>query len=334
VERNEPAQLAGSFSRLSFPWTILHSLLQEHLQTTQLLQPDTPILLAVSGGQDSLCLSQLLIDLQPRWQWRLAIGHCDHGWPQDAGIADRVRQIAAHWGLPFYCWQVQNLPETESAARTWRYQALTQMARTKNYTHIVTGHTQSDVAETLLYNLLRGSGSDGLSSLRPRRPLAERWLVRPLLQIDRRSTGEFCAQRQLPVWLDPYNDSPRYARNRMRRAIGNFETDFHPQVTAHLAQTAEILRAEADYLQELANGHYQQALVEPLVLDRRPLQTLPLALQRRVMRLFLQEHGLSPTFVAIQQAVTLLAAPRRSQTSSLRGGYLWVDENFIKIQRP
>jgi tRNA(Ile)-lysidine synthase len=334
VERNEPAQLAGSFSRLSFPWTSLHSLLQEQLQTTQLLPPDTPILLAVSGGQDSLCLGQLLIDLQPRWKWRLAIGHCDHGWPADAGIADRVRQVATHWGLPFYCWQAQALPETEAAARTWRYQALTQMARTKNYSHIVTGHTQSDMAETLLYNLLRGAGSDGLSSLRPRRPLAERWLVRPLLQIDRRSTGEFCAQRQLPVWLDPYNDSPRYARNRMRRAIGNFETDFHPQVTAHLAQTAEILCAEADYLQELANGHYQQALVEPLVLDRRPLQTLPLALQRRVLRLFLQEHGLFPTFVAIQQAVALISAPRRSQTSSLRGGYLWVDENFIKIQRP
>jgi tRNA(Ile)-lysidine synthase len=232
------------------------------------------------------------------------------------------------------------LPETEAAARAWRYQALIQMAQTKNYTHIVTGHTQSDVAETLLYNLLRGSGSNGLSSLRPLRSLevsaasSNCWLVRPLLQIDRRSTGEFCAQRQLPVWLDPYNDSPRYARNRIRRTIGDFETDFHPQVTAHLAQTAEILRAEADYLQELANGHYQQALVEPLVIDRRPLQTLPLALQRRVLRLFLQKHGLSPTFLAIQQAVYLIAAPQRSQTSSLRGGYLWVDENFIKIQRP
>lgn len=291
------------------------------------------MLVAVSGGQDSLCLGQLLLDLGRRWDWQLAIGHCDHGWPADRGIADRVRSIATTWQLPFYCWNAQKLPETEVAARQWRYAALVQMARTKNYTHIVTGHTQSDLAETLLYNLFRGAGSDGLSSLRAQRPLAERLLVRPLLNIDRSATGKFCADRQLPVWQDVYNEEPRYARNRMRRAIALFQQDFHPQVTAHLAQTAEILGAEADYLAAVATGHYQEALVGAGEIDRRLLQPLPLAIQRRVIQQFLQDQGITPSFAAIQAVVDLIDAPSNSRSSSLSGGQAITVQQFLKIQR-
>jgi tRNA(Ile)-lysidine synthase len=326
---------------VDFPWTILHSKLQATLQGQNLLPRGTHILVAVSGGQDSLCLGQLLLDLSSRWDWRLAIGHCDHCWPGDRGIADRVRSIAAAWQLPFYCWSTQNLPETEAAARYWRYAALAQMARTKNYTHIVTGHTQSDLAETLLYNLLRGAGSDGLSSLRAQRPLAdipsetlrERLLVRPLLNIDRPSTGQFCADRQLPVWQDAYNDEPRYARNRIRRAIAAFQQDFHPQVTAHLAQTAEILSAEADYLAEVARGYYQAALVGEGEIDRRLLQPLPLAIQRRVVQQFLQAQGITPSFAAIEAVVDLIDAPSNSRSSSLGGGQAITVQQFLKIQR-
>jgi tRNA(Ile)-lysidine synthase len=318
---------------VDFPWTILHSKLQATLKRSDLLPHGSRILIAVSGGQDSLCLGQLLIDLQPRWNWVLAIGHCDHGWAADRGIADHVRSIAATWQLPFYCWQAQDLAETEAAAREWRYLSLAQMARTKDFTYVVTGHTQSDVAETLLYNLLRGSGSAGLSSLRTRRQLgADRWLVRPLLEIDRQMTGDFCAGRKLSVWADVYNDQLRYARNRLRRSIGIFERDFHPQVTAHLAQTAEILRAEADYLQEVAIGLYHQALVRKGEIDRRCLQGVPLALQRRVIRQFLQAHGISPSFKAIQSVVELIAAPNRSQSSSLGGCQVVVVGHLLTIQ--
>jgi tRNA(Ile)-lysidine synthase len=275
--------------------------------------------MAISGGQDSLCLGQLLLDLQSRWQWQLAVGHCDHGWPADEGIADRVRTVAQSWQLPYYCWNAQNLPQTEAAARQWRYQALVGMARTRNYQYLVTGHTQSDVAETLFYNLIRGAGSDGLSSLRSSRPLAtDIQLVRPILNIDRQATGEFCQQRQLPVWPDPYNDQPRYARNRLRQNIADLSVQFHPRTTQHFAQTAQILAAEADYLQELALEQYRSALISTDQIDRRSIRHLPLALQRRVIKLFLQDY--SPSFAAIEEVVMLLKAPHNSRSSSLRGG--------------
>jgi tRNA(Ile)-lysidine synthase len=283
------------------------------------------VLMAVSGGQDSLCLGQLLVNLQPRWQWQLAVGHCDHAWPADQGIADRVRSVAQTWQLPFYCWNAQNLPETEAAARHWRYQALMGMAYTRHYQYVVTGHTQSDVAETLFYNLMRGAGSEGLSSLRSFRLLAsDIQLVRPMLSIDRHSTGQFCQQHQLPVWLDAYNDQPRYARNRVRQNIAELSVQFHPRITQHFAQTSQILAAESDYLQELALAQYRSAVVAPdavatpKAIDRRIIGSLPLALQRRVIKLFLQHY--SPSFEMIEAVVSLIHAPHNSRSSSLRGG--------------
>jgi tRNA(Ile)-lysidine synthase len=320
LERNRTAQLARSQPHLGLGTALsLSAQLQAHLQQHQLLPQQSRILIAVSGGQDSLCLGQLLVNLQPRWQWQLAVGHCDHGWPADDGIADRVREVAQTWQLPYYCWNAQNLPQTDSAARHWRYQALIAMARTRSYQYVVTGHTQSDLAETLLYNLMRGAGSAGLSSLRPSRWLAaDLQLVRPILSIDRQATGQFCHQHQLPVWLDVYNDQPHYARNRVRQNIAELSAQFHPQVTAHFAQTAQILAAESDYLQELAIAQYQSALVAPEKLDRQIIAALPLALQRRVIKLFLQNYD--PSFSSIEEIVKLLMAPHNHRSSSLRGG--------------
>jgi tRNA(Ile)-lysidine synthase len=138
------------------PWTPLHSQLHQCLLDRQILPVGAKISIAVSGGQDSLCLGQLMRDLQSRWHWQLAVAHCDHGWTQDIGIAERVAQVAARWLLPFHCETTANLPETEAAAREWRYQALERIAQTTGSTYLVTAHTQTDRAETLLYNLVRG----------------------------------------------------------------------------------------------------------------------------------------------------------------------------------
>ncbi len=85
------------------PWTPLHSQLHQCPIDRQLLPTGANILLAVSGGQDSLCLGQLLRDLQSRWQWQLAIAMSDRGWAQDIGIAKRVAQFTTCWMLPFHC---------------------------------------------------------------------------------------------------------------------------------------------------------------------------------------------------------------------------------------
>jgi len=303
-------------------WTPLHTKLHKTLRQRPLLSPKAKVLVAVSGGQDSLCLGKLLLDLRSKWHWQIAIAHCDHQWSTDRGIAERVRQVAQSWKLPFYLKQAGILPETEAAARNWRYQALVEIAEAEGFTYIVTGHTKSDRAETLLYNLIRGAGADGLTALTWKRDLTtDVALVRPILEVYRHETLEFCQQFDLPVWFDVVNESDRFARNRIRRElIPYLQKGFNPQVENSLAQTAEILRSDVEFLETSAQKLLQDAL-DNNRLDRPCLQSAPLALQRRAIRQFLPSvMSRQPNFAQIEAVVNLISAPNKSRTSTLSGG--------------
>ncbi len=304
-------------------WTIFHARLHQTLREKNLLPKQSRILIALSGGQDSLCLTKLLLDLQPKWQWDLAIAHCDHAWSTDEGIADHVEKIAKNYNLPFYLRVAQSLKETEAAARKWRYQVLREIAEEYNFKYIVTAHTKSDRAETFLYNLIRGAGSDGLSSLSWQRFLTpEIQLIRPILDFTRSETLEFCQQFELPIWWDAANNNQKYARNRIRKdLIPYLKDNFNPQVENSIAQTAELLKADVEYLETQA----QELLIKVKTesdncLDRYILRDVPLALQRRIIRQFLPQiiHK-TPTFAEVEAVCNLIFAPNKSRTSSLPG---------------
>ncbi|VEP11291.1 tRNA(Ile)-lysidine synthase [Hyella patelloides LEGE 07179] len=305
-------------------WSLFHTRLHQKLRQDNLLPKQANILIAVSGGQDSLCLSKLLLDLQPKWQWNIAIAHCDHNWSTDAGIADHVEKIATKWLVSFYLKQASNLKETEAAARKWRYQALIEIADTHNFNYIVTGHTKSDRAETFLYNLIRGAGADGLSSLSWQRNLTDNIvLVRPILDFTRSETLEFCQQFELPIWVDAVNSNLKYARNRIRQdLIPYLQDNFNPQVENALVQTVKLLRADTQYLEAQAtnlsatiiHSDYRQ-------LNRLKLQPIPLALQRRIIRQFLpQVIAKQPNFAQIEAVRNLINAPNKTRTSTLAKG--------------
>lgn len=312
-------------------WTPLHARLHRTLRDRQLLPRRCRSLVAVSGGQDSLCLIRLLLDLQPKWGWGLAVVHCNHRWRQDATAnAEYVQQLAQTWQIPYYSTTAATVPVSEAAARAWRYQTLADIAVQQDYQFVVTGHTASDRAETLLYNLMRGSGADGLQALTWQRELIPGVaLVRPLLEATRTETAQFCRENNLPVWEDSTNQDWRYARNRIRQElIPYLQTHFNPQVEQALAQTAELLQAEVEYLEtaaievrQRAEGREQKADPSTLRLNRSLLKTAPLALQRRVMRQFLQTVlPIAPSFEHIEKLVGLITAPNRSQTDPFPGG--------------
>jgi len=288
-----------------------------------LLSKGDRLLIAVSGGQDSLCLARIILDLQPKWDWTVAIAHCDHRWRDDsAANAAAVAELATQWQCPVMQRVAQTPPSGEAAARQWRYQVLQEMAEEGQYQHLLTGHTQSDRAETLLYNLIRGAGADGLQALSWQRSLSPQLtLTRPLLEISRQQTGEFCQQQQLPIWWDSSNENRNYARNRLRlELLPYLEHQFHPQVSANLAQTAELLRADVAYLNQQAQQLLDQALDEN-ALNRRPLQDAPLALQRRALRLYLKSRLHSdPSFAHIEKLHALIEAPNRTQSDPFPGG--------------
>lgn len=315
--------------------------------------------MAVSGGQDSLCLAQLLLDLQPHWYWHLGVAHCDHRWRSDSQAnADHVAGLAQAWDIPYHLEIATTVPPNEAAARQWRYQVLTTMAHNHHYTQVVTGHTASDRAETLLYNLIRGSGADGLQALTWQRPLGQKiQLVRPLLGITRNQTAAFCRDRDLPVWEDSTNQDCHQARNRIRQElIPYLETHFNPQVQQTLARTAELFQADVADLETRSQALLRTATVPRVgcdrsprlpgqgpgtsdhspCLDRRVLQAAPLALQRRVVRQFLHQHlAIKPNFAQVNKMTALITASNRSQTDPFPGGAIAkVDHPWIYLHRP
>ena len=302
-------------------WTSFHARLHQTLRDQPLLPKKSRILVAVSGGQDSLCVSRLLLDLQSKWHWSLAIAHCDHNWATDIGIADHVEKISKSWSIPFFLKRAENLKETEAAARKWRYQALTEIAQENNFQYIVTGHTKSDRAETFLYNLIRGAGADGLSSLAWQRNLtSDIQLIRPILDFTRAETFEFCQKFYLPIWFDVVNENNQYARNRIRGyLIPYLKENFNPQVENALVKTAELLRADAEYLETTATELLNKVKhPTETKLNRQKLRTISLALQRRIIRQFLpQIIQRQPNFEQIEAVCKLIWAPNKSRTSSL-----------------
>ncbi|MBO3457719.1 tRNA lysidine(34) synthetase TilS [Aetokthonos hydrillicola Thurmond2011] len=310
------------------PWTPLHAKIHRTIRSRQLFRRDQRLLVAVSGGQDSLCLIRLLLDLQPKWGWDLAIAHCDHRWRSDSQAnANYVENLAKSWGTSFYL-QIANTPlNSEAAGRDWRYQALSAIAVENHYDYVVTGHTASDRAETLLYNLIRGTGADGLQALSWQRELTKSIvLVRPLLEVTRSQTGLFCQESDLPIWEDCTNKDLKYARNRIREHIIPYlQENFNPQVETALAQTAELLQAEVEYLEQIADELKQEVIYLPndrcVGINRRRLKESPIAIQRRVIRQVLQQIlNIAPSFEHIEKLVALITAPNRSQTDPFPGG--------------
>jgi tRNA(Ile)-lysidine synthase len=325
-------------------WTNLHAKIHRTIRARHLFERSSRLLVAVSGGQDSLCLVKLLLDLQPKWGWDLGIAHCDHRWRADSQAnVQHVENLAKNWRIPFYLETTTNVLNSEATARNWRYQALTTIAQENNYHFIVTGHTSSDRAETLIYNLMRGTGIDGLQSLTWQRPLSEGiLLVRPLLEITRQQTAQFCQYFNLLVWEDATNQDLKYARNRIRQElIPYLREHFNPKIESTLAHTAEILQAEVEYLETATQQLREEAMLSdaenenvftlaplsipassvPLRINRRVLQTAPLALQRRVMRqLLVAALPQAPSFEQIAKLTALITAPNRSQTDPFPGG--------------
>jgi tRNA(Ile)-lysidine synthase len=256
-------------------WTPLHAKIHRTIRSRHLFERNQHLLVAVSGGQDSLCLIKLLLDLQPKWGWKLGIVHCDHRWRTDSQAnARHIENLAKNWGISFYLETIETRVETrvetrdlaslqsEAAAREWRYKVLSAIAQQHNYKCVVTGHTASDRAETLIYNLIRGTGADGLQALAWQRSLVDGiMLVRPLLEITRTETGQFCQDFQLPIWEDSTNQDLKYARNRIRQELIPYLCEkFNLQVESALAQTAELLQADVEYLEKAAQELREEAM--------------------------------------------------------------------------
>ena len=182
------------------------------------LRAGEAILVACSGGPDSLTLLDALARLAPPRGWGLLCAHVDHGLrPGAAAEGDVVARECARLGVEFRHLRVEGTPtgSVQAWARDRRYAALAECARDAGCTVIATGHTADDQAETVLMRALAGATPTALAAMRPRRGL----LARPLLEVWRRDTEEYCRCVGMVPVSDPSNADPRFLRSRVRHEV-------------------------------------------------------------------------------------------------------------------
>lgn len=218
------------------------------------------MLVAVSGGVDSVVLVTALRDLADRSSLKLSIGHVNHGLRGLDSEADEVwvGELAAGLGLPFGVRQVEvsarregqssrERPTVQEAARELRYAALWELADSAGADAVATAHTADDQVETVLLRLLRGTGPDGLGGIPP--SACGGRLVRPLLAVSKSEVTRFARERGLAWREDASNDSDDYARNRLRRHwLPGLARDFNPRLSQAIARLAEAQRSDSEWM--------------------------------------------------------------------------------------
>ena len=306
-------------------WTSWHHQLHNRLrQKPQLLPAGARLLLAISGGQDSMALLGLLLELQHQHRWTLQLWHGDHGWhASSTTVAAELQEWCSRQDLKL---ELQRAPgelaRTEAAARRWRYDTLEQLARSSG-ADVVTGHTASDRAETMLLQVARGSDLAGLTTLRPVRPLSADGpqLRRPLLGFSRADTAAICRDLTLPVWEDPSNQSASFARNRIRHEVLPVLEELHPGCSRRMAEQAERLSQLQDTQTELSALVLEQ-LQNGDGLNRRQIGTLSSATRRQLLAQWLQTQGVPAIDAAqLDQLSTKLTTGAPGGSSHLPGGW-------------
>jgi tRNA(Ile)-lysidine synthase len=242
------------------------------------------VLAAVSGGRDSLALGDALAFESPRAGVRAGALVVDHGLQAgSAAVAEETAQVVQSLGLdPVHVLAVRVDREggPEAAAREARYDALQKAAADHGALVVLLGHTLDDQAETVLLGLARGSGSRSLSGMPAERGIFRR----PLLSIDRATTGAACAAAGLEPWDDPHNVDPAFTRVRVRHEVlPVLERELGPGVARALARTAAQLADDDQALEHWADRVLLES-VQALEISCERLAVEPAAVRRRVIR--------------------------------------------------
>lgn len=294
------------------------------------------VLVACSGGVDSVSLAHGLAALRRTLGVEMCVGHVDHGLREgSADDAAFVVALAEKLGAPVRVARVdpralrvggssRERPTLQEAARRLRYRALAAQARELGCGAIATAHTLDDQAETVLLRLLRGAGPDGLAGIPERSPGGG--ILRPLLGVSRREVLAFAAGEGFAWREDPSNQSPAYARNRLRHDwIPALGVAFNPQLLRAIGNLAEALRRDAEWIDEHVDAIAAQVLREEgagLWLDPEPWRGLPEALARRLVRRALHRVGGSRDVSRLHllRALAFLREGRLGRTLELPGG--------------
>ncbi len=276
-------------------------MLQEKVENTikkyELIKNGDNIVVGVSGGPDSMTLLNVLINLMPKFKFNIVVAHINHMIRKEAdGETKYVADFCRKHNIQCFI-KRENVIEiskskkigTEEAGRKLRYAFFDEVLRKTNANKIATAHTANDRAETVLMNIMRGSGTSGLKGIEESR---DNKFIRPLIQCTRKEIEEYCEQEKLNPKYDKSNEENIYTRNKIRNElIPYIQKQFNPNIVETLNRLSSLSAMENKYLEKQTEKAYNEIFLgkqevdgkKEIVLDLKKFNNLDLVIKNRIV---------------------------------------------------
>lgn len=262
----------------------------ETIKKYNLIDDNDKILVGVSGGPDSMCLLHVLKSLN----YDVCVAHINHGLRENANMEEEyVRDYCRLNNIPFFAKHIKlkenlNGMTIEEAGRKARYDFFAEMLEKEKCTKIATAHTSNDNAETVIMNMVRGSGVNGLKGIEPIRGN----IIRPLIDVTRREIEEYCETNILKPKHDESNDELLYTRNKVRlELIPYIEKNINSNVISNINRMSKIVLEEEAYIDKKVEEAFESCLItqndEILVCNLRMFNKLDIVIRKRLILKFI-----------------------------------------------
>jgi len=263
-----------------------------YINKHQMIEKNDKILLAVSGGPDSMALLHIMAALQRDWQFKIGVAHLNHQLrPEAESEQQYLQSYCSAQDIVFYTRTVdvgdyarREKKSLEEAGRDQRYQFFKELCSQFGWQKVATAHHKDDRAETVLMHLLRGTGIKGLRSIMP----VSGSIIRPLLAISKAEILAYLNLNTVKYFIDDSNYDLSYLRNRVRHELLPLLKKYNPQIISGLNQLADIAEAENFALETETESLWTQLIIseqaDKIILNNNKLQQLMFAYQRRVVQ--------------------------------------------------
>jgi len=258
------------------------------IRENHLIEDGDKIIVALSGGADSVCLTKILLEIRDKYHLTILACHYNHRLRGEASDADAefVRNFCKQEGISLTLGSADKIKsfKSEEEARLARYAFFKKIIEEGTADKIAIAHNLNDFAETLLMRLVRGAGLRGLSSI----PLSRESFIRPLLQISRSEIEEYLTSENQSYRTDESNSDLAYTRNKIRHTVLPLLAEINPNIVETLAKTANQLKEDFDYLNSDLTEIYQKVLLteseSSIILDAKLFRKLHFPQQKMVLR--------------------------------------------------
>ncbi|MDA3128842.1 tRNA lysidine(34) synthetase TilS [Aliibacillus thermotolerans] len=271
---------------------------EDWIKERRLLKQGDRVVVALSGGPDSMALLHLFYQLRKKWELQLFAAHVNHGLREDARADEEfVITWCQKWDIPLFHTTIDVKSavkiggSVQEEARRLRYQYFHSLMKDHRLDVLATGHHADDQVETILMKLTSGRSLLGEVGMKDTRPFSTGRLIRPLLSVTKTEILQYLEENDLPYQIDRSNFSMDYTRNRFRKMILPFLKKENPKVHHHFQVFADWVEEERTYIEEEAKRRLEKIIVRQndgfVTISLASFQTWPLPLQRRTIHLIL-----------------------------------------------